>query len=233
MNQPSRTLRARRLLAGACIVLLLSACATSPRPQLYTLMPGISAADPPAPAPAGSDPLYLRFANVSVPEPMSRTAILARRGDPASEGQVVQFPRDRWLSSYAVEVRESLRYQVTRQLGAQDAARLRVPLGEQVVRVGVRVDQLDRVLGQAVTGEFSWTVSGPAKAFACQARLDQPMQGDSAGALVRAERGVMAKLAAAVAGSIDWQSDKAPPGCTAQRSGRSSPARPRTGENRA
>jgi uncharacterized lipoprotein YmbA len=205
------------------VLLLLSACASTKQPEFYTLMPGI---DLTASARSGGDPVHLRFGNVSVPEAHSRAVIVARAPGASAEGLLVRFPRERWLSSYPVEVRDSLRYQVARLLNARDVTRGRTLPGARVLRIDVQVQALDRVLGQRVAGEFSWTVSGGAKPLRCEARIQHAVQGESASALVQAERRLMEKLAAAVAGSADPAASNVPADCVETSARRARPFRP-------
>ena len=177
---------------GACLLALLSACASTPV-HYYTL------SSPPSTVQQTTPPDFvLDVLPVGMPVQLDQPQLVVRQG----ATDVMVLDTERWLSAMNEEVRNALSAALTAQLGTQDVAGLPHPSSVPVVKVKLQVRRLDAWLGQQVQLDADWSLELAKKDGGahkvCQTHVNVPAQGGYP-ELVLAQQRAIAVLAGQMA----------------------------------
>jgi len=208
---PTRPGFTRTLAPALAALLVLAGCAAAPGPQYYSLAETTS----PGPAqPAAAAPVYIELAPIAMPERFARPQFVVRKKEAPEGVQVDILEQHRWSSSFENELRDALGSGVARRLGAVDLTKTGRQRGQQPIRIAVQLRQFDAIEGSRVDASFSWTLrrgdDGPSTA--CQADFSESVE-SGFDALARGAQRATARLADAIAGSVNAMQARPSPAC--------------------
>ena len=179
-------------LAIACIISAMAGCSSAPI-RYYTLTPP---PDDTAAAPQSSIAIDVRV--VHTPPQLNRTELMVRTG-PA---EVALLDNERWASPVKDEIRDALRLELQRRLGAETA--LRPAIAKLMVIVDVQ--HFEAELGRHALIEASWSLvlaQGPetdgGRAATCTLHADEKIAAGYAAMASGYQKDIAALAAAVVA----------------------------------
>lgn len=186
--------RARFGLVLAALV-LLAACASTPKSNFYTLSP-----EAPATPAQSATPYTVAVSAATVPESVDRPQLVVRTG--ANSVAIDEFQR--WASPLRGEISRVLALDLTKSLGGAIVyAYPHVASVTPDYTVGIDVQRFDATLGEGVVVEALWTVrpaTGEAKSG--RALVHQAVQGKDYAALVAAYSRALASVSADIASAV-------------------------------
>lgn len=188
------------VLPAALLVLALAGCGASTPLRYHTL--GQDAA---APLPSGGAALLVEVLPVAVPERVNREEVVLN----GPGGTLDVRGADRWAAPLADEMRQMVDDALWRRLRAADVyAAPPSPTATGALpqyRLALRLERLEAAPGAQATTEASWTLRRlpqGAQAF-CRAGATAPVADATAAAAVAALSQTAARVAEAVAASLD------------------------------
>ena len=152
---PPSPLRMALSCALVLAALLASGCAGKPT-NYYTL------ARAPLPLPTAgaaasvADAIFIELAPVAVPERLARPQMVLTKPGGQSAG-VELLEKERWISSFELELRDALASGIAARTGAIDVTRSGAPAAQPVWRIAVQLRQFDAIEATRVDATFSWT----------------------------------------------------------------------------
>ncbi|SDB93948.1 PqiC family protein [Acinetobacter boissieri] len=142
-------------LAVLSIVLIgLTGCASSVTPNYYTLAPRV------LPAQGGATLRVIEVLPVSLPDRLDRPSIMVN----TAQGQAKILDNDRWTSSLATELHDSLSSGLQQQLGAVDRYSNGISTTSTVYRIAIDFSRFDIIQSTSpqknadVEVEVSWII---------------------------------------------------------------------------
>jgi uncharacterized lipoprotein YmbA len=158
--------------SAVCLIVssvLLSACASSPSANIFTLVNQIDSGL--SLPPTLDAPILFELNSVSVNEQLARPQIVLR----AAGNQLEVLEQSRWSAPFQYELRDALATDIVRHSGAIDITKSGRPSNAITWRVAVDLKQYDAVAGKGVNTLFNWSIvsSDGKKNLFCQAKLDQ------------------------------------------------------------
>lgn len=188
-----------RLAFAVIVASLLAGCGASTPLRYHALAPGAA-----APGPTGGAALLVEVLPVSVPERLNRDEVVLT----TPGGQPDLRAGDRWAAPLADEMRQMVGDALWRRLRAADvygAPPLPGSAGLPQYRLALRIERLDATPGGQALAEASWTLRRlpqGAQAF-CRSGAAETVAGTDTAAAVTALGHAAARVAAAVAVSLD------------------------------
>ncbi|HUH86845.1 MAG TPA: PqiC family protein [Pusillimonas sp.] len=183
-------------------VALLTACASAPKTQYYTL----SSASKHTQA-LDSAPFAISVAPVAIPEKVDRPQIVL---SDAGGTQVNLLNNSQWAAPLAEEVRAALALDLSRRLGVLELALRDAPKTLPLWVIHLTVQRFDSIYGDRAVLEATWRQTPrhglQGKAVVCSAAVTVPVEA-GVPALVEGHQQALARLAALMA---DTLSNRAP-----------------------
>ena len=170
----------------------LAACASQTIPNIYTLQ----RQELNTPAVQGGPTRFIDVAPVVIPERLRRKQVVVRTGPT----QLKVLEQERWSSSLADELHDSISVGLQNRLGAADVSQTGLAGKAPSYRISIEFNQLDAEQGGQVRATVSWLVkqvSGD-QGRVCQAQFAEPA-GTTIEDLVAAHQRVVSAVADAVA----------------------------------
>ena len=182
----------------ACLALMLiAACASSPKPQYYVLTPEKGSATSASNASAPS----IAVGPVTVPDLVDQPRIVVQ----AEGNQVTMQEYQRWASALPSEIASVIVANLSQELGSPRVwSYLQSALPTPDVQVAINVRRFDAVLGQGVTLDVLWGIRRkPGQAVKTgQSVVHEPVSGGDINDLVAGYSRALAQVSRDIARAI-------------------------------
>lgn len=187
----------KRFVVSLLPIALLTACASAPQSQYYTLSPATDQSEA-----VKSAAYAISVAPVSIPEKVDRPQIVLSE---AVGPQVTLLNNSQWAAPLAEEIRGSLAQNVSRRLGVLELGQRDVSKTLPVWVINVTVQRFDSVYGEQAILEATWRQTPrhgmPGVATVCSALVTVPVE-PGMPALVAGHQEALARLAAIMADAL-------------------------------
>lgn len=133
-----------------CAVVLMSACATSTQPKLYTLSTPLSNEQTETLQPVLKPVQQWTAVSVQVPDRLKRPQLVLNKKDGTG---VVMLEHDRWASAFNDELRDAIISGIHQHVIANAASQ------QPHYRINVTLLQMDTLLDDHITANFRWSMT--------------------------------------------------------------------------